>query len=137
MRKIRTHERCSVCQSDVLNNAKCKPNALGPQPQVVKQLSFQIYLIKKSPIKWAFSYLLRLWTLTFRLWTQTVARYVLYTSAASLVTGSRPRRHHYSERGLPLCLNTFRAFLQLSFLLKARPAKVGLSSVLSPYLFIS
>ena len=37
-------------------------------------------------------------------------------TAASLMKTSRPRRQHFSERGLPLCLITFRAFLQLSFL---------------------
>lgn len=37
-------------------------------------------------------------------------------AVASLVILIKTLRHHYIERGLPLCSYTFRAFLQLSFL---------------------
>ncbi|MGH9820761.1 MAG: hypothetical protein ACRD43_11380, partial [Pyrinomonadaceae bacterium] len=49
-------------------------------------------------------------------------------TAASLMKTSRPRRHHFSERGLPLCLITFRAFLQLSFQYRAWLNKPGFPS---------
>ena len=128
MPKTKMHGHYSVCRSDALNNAKCKPNVEGPKPQVVKQRQFQIFSITKSPIKRAFCIFFDSALRTSHSELISVARYVLYTSVASLVTRSRPRRHHYSERGLPLCLNTFRAFLQLSFLLKARPKRSGFPS---------
>ncbi len=47
---------------------------------------------------------------------KVVARGVQKRRAASLMKLIKTLRHLFSERGLPLCLKTFRAFLQLSFL---------------------
>ena len=106
------------CQSDARNSAAPEFKVQSLSFKVVNLCKVTLFPFAKSSIYRAFFLLLQLWTLDLKPWTHSLARYVHIGTVASLIIRLRPRRHHYTERGLPLCFNTFRAFLQLSFLSK-------------------